>query len=861
MGRFYKSSKGNYLDFIYKQPTNLLLKAQQAADQSLAQQEQAYGDLYGRLQINALNADDERAKSILQGYEQRIEDKAVDLRNDPLKYINNPAEFRKLSNEIYKDKTRGQWAAIEANTAARSTFAKKLDTQVDAGKITRDEADQLLGLADVRFAKDYGTFGKKGDAAINSWKGNMISDYVDVYDEIDKLLTNIKPNSFESQGIKIGTVPGADGNNKYKITYLKSGEEVEADRVESLVKNVIFGDPKIKSYFDTRQIAGIRGFSPEEISNEEGTGYKNRLANFALNKFVYKKTKNKKDIKGADDFDLSKKEGKIKSYYSTQTGYINTVGPNNPAVPGQFGTYDAVHSNLANVIEKVNYVKKLTSAGGDVSNLVSEYDRDVLSEAMEDGIMTGNFENARRILEDNNVTIPSDLDQFMKTYDENSASDFKLNMSKSIQGLYRLEEDYDALQSIMSEYGITDITNINQPKIKEAIDNQQNSSLKALYTSIINGKIPAQELAFMERPGDFKTRIFSIREAIGNTKDYRTNTAPDYTTLDAQRNNDLLYDEALDIANIYLGSNAGIYNQSANIITERGTAEGIPNWLVGVSNLDKNNIRKVIAGKTHTNNKLDKNKFNIFWSNLDKDFFQLEMDKNGFSSMFKPSSGNLDALTEQEIIKAMVATVDPFSEEQTTEAKAVKVVDLKGKAADISVSPMETAMVNINNKMVSSYIQKVKFTDSNGNSQEVQLVSKIPDTENFGVIGSNSQRQEKEENARANNIASRTFKETKQQGSNFGYFAYDIAVPEQTMTVDGREERIKLISINNPKTSKAEIYIVPATFESHIKERNVDNILEAVKGHHLRYSGNPAPYTEKTKDAAIGAISNFLKQD
>jgi hypothetical protein len=54
MGRFYKSSKGNYLDFIYKQPTNLLLKAQQAADQSLAQQEQAYGDLYGRLQINAL---------------------------------------------------------------------------------------------------------------------------------------------------------------------------------------------------------------------------------------------------------------------------------------------------------------------------------------------------------------------------------------------------------------------------------------------------------------------------------------------------------------------------------------------------------------------------------------------------------------------------------------------------------------------------------------------------------------------------------------------------------------------------------------------------------------------------------------
>ena len=367
MGRFYKTSKGNYLDFIYKQPTYLLLKAQQVADQGLAKQEQAYGDLYGRLQINALNPDDERAKNILQGYEQRIEEKAEELRNDPLKYINNPTEYRKLSNEIYKDKTRGQWASMEANTAARAAYKKKLQTMVDNydpaknSGISQQRMDELLGLADSRFNELKGTFGESGDVASNVYSGKMISDYVDAYSRADKLLDNTLPNTLANAGLYISEIKGGEKGGKYVIKETGSNEEVTKDRVEKLISGVI-NDPLINNFYYSRRNAGIQGFQDEYIRNDKRTGYLDQLEDYALNKFVYKKEKKDIDSLGADEYSMGKKTGKIEPFVNISGQAINTVigyGGANGYVNenGELvneGTFDAVSSNLTKNIQNFN---------------------------------------------------------------------------------------------------------------------------------------------------------------------------------------------------------------------------------------------------------------------------------------------------------------------------------------------------------------------------------------------------------------------------------------------------------------------------------------------------------------------------
>ena len=54
MGRFYKTGKGDYIDFIYKQPRNLLLQAVKTAEGQIDQQAKMNADLYGQLHSAAL---------------------------------------------------------------------------------------------------------------------------------------------------------------------------------------------------------------------------------------------------------------------------------------------------------------------------------------------------------------------------------------------------------------------------------------------------------------------------------------------------------------------------------------------------------------------------------------------------------------------------------------------------------------------------------------------------------------------------------------------------------------------------------------------------------------------------------------
>lgn len=883
MGRFYKTSKGNYLDFIYKQPTNLLLKAQQVADQGLAKQEQAYGDLYGRLQINALNPDDERSKKILEGYEQRIEEKAVELRNDPLKYINNPSEYRKLSNEIYKDKTRGQWASIEANTASRAAYKEKLQTMVDNYDpakntgISQQRMDELLRNADASFRESYGTFGKSGDVATNVYSGKMISDYVDAYKRADELLDNILPNTLANAGLYISEIKGGADGNKFVIKEEGKTEKVSESRVRELIGGVI-NDSLINNFYYSRRNAGIQGFQDEYIRNSDRTGYLDKLEDYALNKFVYEKEDKSIDSKGEDPYTIGKKTGTIKPFVDVSGQAINTVveyGGANGYVNenGELvneGTFDAVASNLTKNIQNLNSIKASVSAtggidktGGELYKLITiTSDPTALQDAINDGIETGSFDDAIAIIKDNKLLgkVSPQLMQKLKSYSPKQASIYKNQISKSTQGLSKLIRDVELFDKILNEVKpktagsslINIETYIKSDEFKEIMEGYQ---LDDLYKTLVSGGF-GNEIN-LNAPGSLNRLVNSLNSAKNAIVNSKAVKDKNIDSRDKEKiKNDFNYDEALTYANKFLGKDAGYINQDHNVITERIPANSIPEWLNDAPDGIKTEVANKIQELTHKNGTVDTQKFKQFWSRINNDVFKLSFkgSQDKFTTGLKPSAGAVDLQTanSQVILKSIIESVDPFDGTPTKKAEASKILDNTGKPVNFNVSPMKTATLDLNADGVfeSVYVQSVSYTDANDEIQEVQLVTQIPKTENYG--GQNvSSRKSKESMYAINNLVDVSSKNVIQGANTYGSYAEDLPLP--TKEIDGI--KTKLIHAYRKGDREPLMYIVESNFNKHLTNPITDEMVAELEAKTKTFTTD-IQYGTDTKSGLVEMYKN-----
>ena len=716
MGRFYKSSKGNYLDFIYKQPTNLLLKAQQAADQSLAQQEQAYGDLYGRLQMNAFGKPDtEQRDKILSGYEQRVEEKANEIRSNPLKYLNNPTELRKLSNEIYKDKTRGNWAAIESNAAARANYKK----EVDALSIDQAEKNFLMRKFDNEFISKQGTLGEAGDWS-GVYSGTLVSDEINTYDEVDKRMQGFNANVLAERGLESATIKGADGSQKFIITKKGTTERITEGEIKKLVDSWLKGETKIQNYFATRSIVNMPGFTEKDIEEK-----RKALTDYALAKYEY--VKESKDISAsANPYVKSAYEKQLE----TDDGYSTTVQHQSRMSPGSKvndildadgnvikrlnGTYSGLTSYQNTINEQDKNTSALMSTNINSSTL-SDDAKKQLTGIKNNAIKNGNWENYFDAAEKLGYKIPENEQKLIeKTYTPYYYT-IKSNNIAKLKGISsRAIENFKTLDNLRIEVlNESEKTGITKPgfisRMKEKIGNNQ-ELLKLFNTN--------QSLESYEK------QIETIKENLNSIVEGDENSQSAYEYFDKN----------------LTGVDVGYINQEDNIITFEGDKTDTPDYLIEEG--DEAKFRTYLTGLIYADKKGDKISLNRVFSNLGvgqiqelPNQFEGE-DRRKFQSIITDLS---NLFTTQELAEGQVAVkkVTEIKEDEVFAGNDTRVVEFisDGEPVNLKITSPKVSKTYSNGEAGIHLIYDLEFTKEDGTTYTTSI------SKTLGPEGSGMQHQ------------------------------------------------------------------------------------------------------------------------
>ncbi len=125
MGRFYKTSKPEMIDFMFKLPEQAIMTAVKGADAQLEGQEAYLTDLQKQLKTAALDPDEAKRKARVAELEKKISEHSLKIWENPLAAIKEQKGIRDLGQEIFKDLTEGELYAYNTNAAIRKEFEKK----------------------------------------------------------------------------------------------------------------------------------------------------------------------------------------------------------------------------------------------------------------------------------------------------------------------------------------------------------------------------------------------------------------------------------------------------------------------------------------------------------------------------------------------------------------------------------------------------------------------------------------------------------------------------------------------------------------------------------------------------------------
>jgi hypothetical protein len=265
MGRFYKTSKPEMLDFMYKIPEQAIMTAVKSVDTQLDTQGQLLTDLKKYLQANVHASDDARKNEIIKEAEKKIMDYTLNLHSTPLAALNKMGEVRQFGQELHENYTRGElgnminmkkaeddWVAQESERVQKEK-GQVLPQDVESFKrVFRNNYDRPKYDANGNFLGYEG--GLKWDAETKKGKGSYMSErmanYVDAQSKVFKLTgENWKPdaqlthNTFLDGEFIKSTVDGSK---------VASYNEI----YEASVAN-FYNDPEIKGYYAQRLKYGL----------------------------------------------------------------------------------------------------------------------------------------------------------------------------------------------------------------------------------------------------------------------------------------------------------------------------------------------------------------------------------------------------------------------------------------------------------------------------------------------------------------------------------------------------------------------------------------------------------------------------
>lgn len=523
MGRFYKTSKPEYLDFIYKQPKNLLLQAVQKASEGVDKNLASVADLYGRLKSEALNPDVKRRDEIIDAYKSKIDNLSNKIYENPMDYRGYTPNITTLSDDIKDNLERGELAAFESNVKARQTYSDKLDAQVKAKSISQAQADWLLNKYDADFKNRKGTL-YAGPSAYQSYKTGYFAPDIDLYKKIDERGAGWRADAEEKGGMRFKY----DANNdRYIATYKTSGEEVSEEDLKKSFTAYVIKDPEIQDYYKTRISEGY--FGTQEQGINKMTSDLSAAVNYGVDKFGYTKKSKETGIK-ADPLAsiyLSNKlqneqavvgaiidEGKVAAPAYGDPNAVNQLnaGINQAETDINKSAQESIARQLVEQLGTYNTkTRRYEDKNGDPITFTEEQNKQVqeknaeFASALEGANRTGNYDKVIELAKDMNPAIRRKIDllasantpKTAQTRNNNSVLEKAVQSSnkfKSYQQKMLLTNPLLAVQykdnpnavsnqiaqQYISEKGLdigTSMVKIDQ-EIENATPNQQNAFLK-----------------------------------------------------------------------------------------------------------------------------------------------------------------------------------------------------------------------------------------------------------------------------------------------------------------------------------------------------------------------------------------------
>ena len=243
MGRFYKTSSPQILDFTLKLPEEMMIQAVKFNDQMIETSYQALDKELQSLQGQGLDDTDKtRLKQIFDGYKQKIDEQTKLLGQNVLQWRNRLPEIKNIGTDIFQNKSQGEWSKIQSNYDIYTEWAKKLDEMYAKNPDKYTAEDIELQKAAV-LASFKGTNYDPKTGKYNSVQTQLPEEYYDTKKIATDLVKDWKANSSKITTWKVTP----DGKYIYDHTSYREG--ISADEVRQGLTYAIMNDPKAKSYF------------------------------------------------------------------------------------------------------------------------------------------------------------------------------------------------------------------------------------------------------------------------------------------------------------------------------------------------------------------------------------------------------------------------------------------------------------------------------------------------------------------------------------------------------------------------------------------------------------------------------------
>ena len=410
MGRYFRTATPQNIDFMYKLPENLMFKVAQQASEDISQNQAAVYDLYGKLQLPAIENDKEEAKALLGGYEAKINDISKTLVDNPLEFRRKSGDILGLAREMAKDFSTGKAANIASRYASLNEWEKR---QFENKDIKDKEA--ITAMKANILATDKKAGGLKYNPVTQSGRSLPIEELYGTVDLNKQFME--RANKIVAQVTANGN---ADKDGKYIYTWKNKTEKRTPEQIRQVLYSDFLADQDTQNYIKQRsKIGTMNGWldkegnfmSPtlEDVKDKsgkvvgqkevwpEGSALKNlmdaNVGRYQLFNTDYSRTM-KSDAAYATDMALRMKTNIV----DTKTG-VQTVNPFG-VDPSTTTPYDDVQKKITTLQQEgvtmfnqtqlnfENTILGLPNLNAEQKKILANSSREALAAAMQNGDFT-----------------------------------------------------------------------------------------------------------------------------------------------------------------------------------------------------------------------------------------------------------------------------------------------------------------------------------------------------------------------------------------------------------------------------------------------------------------------------------------